>query len=128
MLTKSQIQTPYGKIQTLTVLADGISRFYAEKEMTITEGVALSPERNQQIPAFARHDDGLYAGIDRFIADVVFADELSALIGDPWGPRLLAKAENKLGEEKPELFDALMAQKHTFPKAAPSGDDHSPEF
>lgn len=127
MLTKSQIQTPYGKIQTLTVLADGISRFYAEKEMTITEGMALSPERNLQIPACARNEDGLYAGTDRFIADLVFADELFALVGDHWA-RLQASAQSRLGAENPELLDALMAHKHTFPKpASAAGDDFSPD-
>jgi hypothetical protein len=129
MLTKSQIQTPFGNIQTLTVLTDGISHFYAEKEMIITQGTALSPERNEQIPACARRADGLYAGSDMLVVDLVFAEELSAALGDPWGPDKIQRTMDRLQGQSPALFSALMAERHSFPKpVAPAADDPSPDF
>src|SRR5690554_5894614 len=124
MLTKSQIKTPYGDIQTLTVMTDGISRFYARNDdLVITEGTALSPERNALIPLCARLDDGIYGGIDRHIVDVVFAEELSATIGAPWGPRMMNRAKAALEDKYPELFANLMAEQASFPKPPAVSED-----
>lgn len=124
MLTKSQIQTPFGNIQILTVMTDGISRFYAKADdLSITEGAALSPERNQMVPACARREDGIYGGVERHIVDVVFAQELSATLGDPWGPSMMGRAKTTLQTEYPDLFEALMAEQANFPKPPAASDD-----
>lgn len=104
-------------------MTDGISRFYAEKDDILTEGVALSHDRNMQVPECARREDGIYGGVERHIVDVVFAEELSATLGDPWGPRMLDRWRANLEAKEPALFHALMAEQANFPKPPAVSDD-----
>lgn len=121
MLTHNQIQTPFGEIRMLFVVAPGIVRFYAGEGTVMTEGMALTQELNLKVPLVARNPEGFYGGKDMPIAEIVFSAALTATMSQEFGPSRIARAEDHLKRDQPDLYEALMLHKPHFPN--PSNDD-----